>query len=505
MARGKPQIRKMAVMDEYTPLDHQKQFHQSGAKYRAMVSGVGAGKTLMGAKEIIKWTQIYPGGTFVIGRLTAKALRETTQKRFFEVCPDALIHSFNKSEAKAIINTPVAGVFSEILFMHLDDPGPLGSLDISAFWIDEAHEPDGGEVPETTFQMLMARLRHEVGPHRGFVTTNSGGKDWVWRYFFDPKKIERDLVLLEKWKNGEHKVKPATFWGENVPTSANPFLPEGYVEQLTANNPEHWVKRFLDGSFDVFEGQIFPEFDDSTFSLDEPDPLKRHTYRTGEIEISPYWRQERGFDFGVSAPTSVVYSYITEVDGIEHIFIDDEYYQENAEIETVAKHIKQRGYDYVFADPSTQYRGADKRSPADIYMSEGINLMPSTNNEDTFFTLLHRHFRQNTIHINREKCPNLIMEIKSAAWDSSTIKGSIGSERPRKSLAHPDHARDALKYLILGLGAFAGVGKLNPVSPGEVTKDTTSQNFNDHPSYSEDEDNDSWDDLIQGEEAYGIN
>ena len=492
-------------MDNYTPLPHQQAFHQSGAKYRAMVSGVGAGKTLMGAKEIIKWTQLYPGGLFVIGRLTSKALRETTQKRFFEVCPNELIRSFNKSESKAVINTPVEGVYSEILFMHLDEPGPLGSLDISAFWIDEAHEPDGGEVPEQTFQMLMARLRHEVGPHRGFVTTNSGGKDWVYRYFFEPKKIARDKALLAKWENGEIETKPATFWGENIPTSANPYLPEGYVEQLMANNPEHWVRRFLDGSFDVFEGQIFPEFDDSEFSYEDTTPLQRHTYRDHEIEMSPYWRQERGFDFGVTAPTAVLYSYITEIDGIEHIFIDDEYYQENAEPESVAKHLKQRGYNYVYADPSTQYRGADKRSPADIYLSEGITLMPSTNNEDTFFTLLHRHFRQNTLHINKDKCPNLIQEIKSAAWDSSTIQGKVGKEKPRKSLAHPDHARDALKYLILGLGAFSKAGSLNPVIPGPQPVENNTQDFNDHPSYHEDEDNDDWEDLIAGEDFYGIN
>ena len=496
-------IRKLSVMDDYTPLPHQKAFHQSDAKYRAMVSGVGAGKTLMGSKEVIKWTQLYPGSLYVIGRLTAKALRETTQKRFFEICPNYLIDDFNKTEAKLWLKTPKSGVYSEILFMHLDEPGPLGSLDISGFWIDEAHEPDGEEVPVTTFQMLMARLRHEVGPHRGFITSNSGGKDWIWNYFFDPKKIARDKELLRRYVDGEIAVKPATFWSVNVPTSANPFLPEGYVEQLKANNPEHWVKRFLDGSFDVFEGQIFPEFDDSEFSYELP-VLERHTYRDHEVEISPFWRKERGFDFGVTAPTATIYGAVAEIDGVEHLFIYDEYYQANAEIELVAKDIKQKGFDYVYADPSTQYKGADKRTPADLYMSEGIVLLPSTNNEDTFFTLLHRYLRQNTIHINKDRCPNLINEIKSAAWDSSTVKGTVGREKPRKDLAHPDHARDALKYLMLGLGAFEGQNALNPVTPGNPVETRQGQDFNDHPSYYEDEDNDCWEDLMKGNEYYGI-
>ena len=131
-----------------------------------------------------------PGSLGVIGRLTSKALRETTQRRFFEVCPPEIIEHYNKSEEHLWIKTNAVDedgypVYSEILFFHLDEPGPLGSLDISYFWIDEAHEPDGNAVPEETFQMLTARLRHPVGPWRGFVTSNSGGKNWVWKRFFD--------------------------------------------------------------------------------------------------------------------------------------------------------------------------------------------------------------------------------------------------------------------------------------------------------------------------------
>ena len=161
--------RKLA---SYDPHPHQIAFHEDSHKYRAIVSGVGAGKTRMGVEEVIKWTQLYPGSLGVIGRLTSKALRETTQRRFFEVCPPELIEHYNKSEEHLWIKTNAVDedgypIFSEILFFHLDEPGPLGSLDISYFWIDEAHEPDGNAVPEETFQMLTARLRHPVGHGEG--------------------------------------------------------------------------------------------------------------------------------------------------------------------------------------------------------------------------------------------------------------------------------------------------------------------------------------------------
>ncbi len=502
-SRHKGKIRKLSVMETYEPLPHQKRFHQSMAKYRAMVSGVGGGKSLMGAKEILKWCSLYPGSLHVIGRLTAKSLRETTQKRFFEICPDELIYDWNKTEGHLWLRTPQPGIYSEILFMHLDDPGPLGSLDISSFWIDEAHEPEGEEVPESTFQMLQARLRNEIGPHRGIVTTNSGGKDWVYRNFFHPEKLLRDQRAMEQYHEdiaeGKHRHKPDTFWGEVVPTKANPFLPPGYEENLRRNNPEHWVKRFLEASFDVFEGQIFPEFDDSNDSLEKP-PLERHTYYEGEIEISPFWRHERGFDFGVSAPTTVLYGALMPVDGEEHLVIYDSLYTPEAEPDKVAKHIKTRGFDYVYADPSTQYRGADKKSPADLYMSEGILLLPSSNDEETFFSLLHRHLRNNTIHINRDTCNELIEEIKSATWDSSVLSGKGSKEKAKKSLKFPDHARDGLKYLMLGLGAFNQNQKLSPVEPGK--KRSKSKYPDDHPSFQEDEDNDPWANLMGGEDEW---
>ena len=63
----------------YDPHPYQKVFHQDNHKYRAVVSGVGGGKSRMGCEEVLKWTQLYPGSLGIIGRLTAKALRRPLQ------------------------------------------------------------------------------------------------------------------------------------------------------------------------------------------------------------------------------------------------------------------------------------------------------------------------------------------------------------------------------------------------------------------------------------------
>lgn len=452
--------RKLA---SYDPHPHQIAFHRSTKKYRALVSGVGAGKTRMGVEEVIKWTQLFPGSLGVIGRLTAKSLRETTQRRFFEVCDPSLIEEYNKGEEHLWIKTNAVDgkgnpIYSEILFFHLDDPGPLGSLDISYFWIDEAHEPDGGEVPEPVFDMLTARLRHPVGPWRGFVTSNSGGKDWVWDKFFNPQKRETYLEY-EGW---------------NVPTSANAkYLPPGYEEELRRTKSATWVARFLDGSFDAFEGQVYVDFDENI-----------HTFDPDTVDISPAWDHGAGFDFGITAPTACVYGCVDH-DG--DIWIYGEDYEPDAEISVFAKKIRARGFTDVYADPATGSKGPNKKSPRQLYMEEGVNLIPASNDEEFFMSLfiglLKKRKKDGTavIHISR-KCSYLIDQIKKEAWDPLTLQGTTHDKLKKQ----PNHARDAFKYFLNTFGMHPGL--LNPVVPGQTKASIKVYGNWEHPSYEEDED-----------------
>jgi phage terminase large subunit len=437
--------KKQRSMGEYIPLPHQVDLHKNPAKYRAMVSGIGAGKTTLGVREGIKFSQFFPGSLGVIGRLTSKALEETTERRFFEICPSEIIEHWNDSKKHLYLRTPQPGVYSEILFMHLDEPGPLGSLDIDWFWIDEAHEPEGTEVPESTFLMLCARLRGYAGPHRGLITTNSGGRDWVWKHFFDPNRT---------------KEKIRDHYGVNVPTLVNKAnLPKGYIEELSRNHPEAWVKRFLEGSFEVFQGQIFSEFDIRT------------------VVVSPFealmsWPQEAGFDFGIEVPTSVP---LIRVDpATNNVYLTDLYYKAEAEIDDVAGWMKDRRQLTAWADPSVRNRGPNKKSPAMLYAEEGITLMPSVSNDVTLkISTIHQYLRKKKFFIVRSRATEpAIEEFQAYRWDP---------KRPDQPLKRDDHFIDSLGYLLMStpLGM-----QLNPVDP--YAKAETYSNV--HPSHYEDDD-----------------
>lgn len=430
--RGKEHVLKTNMPEfAYSPLEHQARVHGNEAKYRAIVGGLGSGKTTFGSMESIKWSQLYPGSLGVVGRLTATSLRDTTQRRFFEVCPPQLIYDWNKSESHLWLYTPVRGVFSEILFRHLDDPGPLGSLDLDWFYIDEAHESNGDTVPEETFLMLQGRLRGPKGPHRGIVTTNSGGQDWVWGWFFD---LNRPKARLKD------------FWGIVVPSEANPHLPPGYVEGLREKYPEEWVRRFLDASFDVFEGQIFPEFNEEAHVIPPLPGITRGT------------KQEGAMDFGVRNPSAVLYS-IEDFDG--NVIIYNEYYKAEADIKEIAADIKHHGLKIIIGDPSMFNRSAsNKESPAQVFGRYGVGIIAGNNDVNTKIMTIHHFLLHKKLKVC-SNCVNLIRELKRYRWkpDNSLYNTT---EAPVKK---DDHSVDALGYLLTTKGA-AIQGVMDPVVPG---------------------------------------
>jgi phage terminase large subunit len=436
----------------YKALPSQKKFHASPYQFRAMVGGLGSGKTTCGCREALRLSQAFPGSLGLIGRLTSTSLRDTTQRRFFEIIDevtqghrDKIIYKWLEGQSHLWLKTPVKGVYSEILFRHLDEPGPLGSLDLDWWWIDECHEPEGGEVPEAVFLMLRGRLRGVIGPLRGSVTSNCGGKDWIWKWFFSQQS-------------------PDNFWGITCPTRENLVnLPPNYEADLRRDHPQEWVDRFLDCSFDVFQGMIFEEFTRDQYVIPHQDiPTSNVT--------------EAGFDFGVSAPTACLMAKITPNNDI---YVYDEYYRPEADIRKVCEWIKRHKAGMVWADPSTRNRGPNKQSPANLYLEHGVILSPAPSNDALVrISAIHQYLMRGKLFFS-DSCEVTIACLESSEW--KPVKTGE-KERPLKK---EDHARDALAYLLLGhpLGTM-----LDAVKPGRLLVSTNEGNSFRHHSLDEDTD-----------------
>lgn len=440
----------------YVWLPHQRAFLQSEAQYTLLVGGVRAGKTLVGSRQVLKWTQLYPGTTILVGRLTAKALGETTQKTLFSLIPRDLIFDWRAHEQHLWLKTPEPGIYSEILFYHLDDPGPLGSLELDAFWIDEAHEPDGSEVPEETFKILQTRLSGSHGPLRGIVTSNPGGRDWLYKYFVSGEAIPEEIRSLYA-----HFVARTSDNLDNLPETYRLI----YTQHTDPETGEldQWGKRYLDASFDVFEGQIYPGFSEKRH-MAVPEPWRRNGHELNFASI----------DWGIRNPTAILSGFV-DFEGV--LWVEDEFYYPNggdAVLPSAAAWCKARGISGVVGDPSMLARARDGgESVGSRLAQEGVFVRPGNNEVLLGIEEVRRRLSRTVDGTDRgrpllqihPRCEHLIQELKQYRWAPDHT--GLAREQPLK---RDDHTCDALRYMAMAVryGETGGIPESVVLEPPTV-------------------------------------
>lgn len=411
----------MRIEIPYKALPKQDLFHKSNAKFRCYAGGFGSGKTLCGAAEAIQLSLEYPRNFGLVGRMTYPELRDTTWKEIldFPILVDgkevpfitsALVKNYNKSEhnielvnGSVIIGRALEGSFHKVK-----------SLNLGWFWIDE--------LTETTKDMwlgLVGRLRRKNVRHTGFGTTNPEGHDWVWQSWLAQDNPDHFLVL--------------------APSTENFYLPDGYVDSLIGNYPPEWVKRYVHGSFDTFEGLVFKEFQDR-----EPFVVKPFT-------IPENWYRFVGIDHGYRNPTAILWGAVSS-EGVVYIY--DEFYATQKLVSDLAEIIKTKNGEQriqlYLIDPSTRNRnGQTGRSVIDEFNDRGIFTQPANNDVRAGFNRVHEYFKivggKPRLRIF-QNCVNLRTELQTYRWKD--LSPSATQDSPEKPLKKNDHTVDALRYMI---------------------------------------------------------
>lgn len=228
-------------MSEIVLNQYQRWFIDSREQYTALFGGVGNGKTYAACLKIIELATNYPDNLCLVGRLTYPELRDSTREVFLRLLaslypPEA--YTFNKAE-----NSVSFWNKSVVIFRHLDDFANLLSMNLGAFYLDQAEEID-----EEVFLTLQSRLRRSGIPKlKGLITGNPRGYNWVfYRFGMDAAPMSEDH------KHGENYRMIV------APTIANAAnLPTNYIQQLKESYSPEWYARYVLGSWDAFEGQIF--------------------------------------------------------------------------------------------------------------------------------------------------------------------------------------------------------------------------------------------------------
>ncbi len=237
------------------PSEKQKEFFLSAAKYTAYGGARGGGKSWALRYKLLLMCLRYGGIKILLVRRTLPELTENHIRPLREIL--AAVPRLSEYSEKDKCITFASG--SRLQFGYLARESDLlryQGQEFDVIAIDEATQ-----ISEHMFTVLCASLRGANDfPKRMYLTCNPGGigHGWVKRLF-----IERRF--RESENPDDYAFIPAGVYDNAALTEKNP----DYIRQLE-NLPEELKKAWLYGSWDVFSGQFFPEFD---YSLHTCEPF----------------------------------------------------------------------------------------------------------------------------------------------------------------------------------------------------------------------------------------
>ena len=243
-----------------------------------------------------------------------------------------------------------------IMLRNLDNPEKYMGAEFAAIGIDQIEK-----IKKETFDILIGSLRWPNFKQTKFVATaNPGGYAWVKQLWID-RNFPPEMSHFE-----------SQFEFVQALPKDNDHLDSSYWEGLRML-PEQIQKAWIDGDWNVFSGQAFPQFCDD--HICEP------------FEIPEHWMKFRGIDWGYTAPFACV--WIAKDPASGRIYLYRELVKTKLMDRWQAKYIRestppQEHIAASFADPSMwtpNTKGKEEvTSSVDEYLKEGIYLTKGDNN-----------------------------------------------------------------------------------------------------------------------------
>lgn len=378
------------------PNERQQLFLDDEHKYIAYGGARGGGKSWAVRVKAVLLCLKYPGIKVMIVRKTYPELNENHIQPLCEMLhcygtEDEKIARYNDSKKHIVFDNG-----SRILFRYCDterDTLRFQGTEVDVLFVDEATQQS-----EEKMDRLRACVRGVNNfPKRIYYTCNPGGEGhgWVKRLFIDRKFKDKEIPE-------EHTFIQALVTDNHALMEADP----DYIKQLESL-PPRLRDAWLNGSWDVFEGQFFDDFcaEPDTKAAQEngvdatAEELKQqgrwcHVIEPLDMNYGERrnWTILRSYDFGYGKPFSCAW-WAVDYDGVLYRIMEwygstgnpneglrwtpDQQFKEIARIEREHVWLRGKRIDGV-ADPSIwdTSRGesiAETAAKYGVYFSKGDN------------------------------------------------------------------------------------------------------------------------------------
>ena len=284
---------------------------------------------------------------------------------------------------------------------------------------------------EFSWNYLASRLRTtdpEITPYMR-CTANPGGAGatWVKKRYVNPSEPNESFIGDDGLTR---RFIPARL-------EDNPYLAkDGRYEQMLKALPAVQRKQLLEGNWDITEGAAFTEFD-----------VMEHVITPFEIPVG--WERVKGIDYGYASESACVWGCVDPTDGT--LIIYRELYRKGLTGVDLAQMITNMELQDPFSVPGVLDTAAWNRTGTtgptvgETLQRAGHKLRRADKNRIQGKIQIHEYLRvqpsgRPKIQIFNS-CPNLIRELQSLPLDKSN---------PEDVDTHaPDHAYDALRYLVM--------------------------------------------------------
>ena len=411
------EIRKVKIAGVPTP--RQREFFASRSRFTAYGGARGGGKSWALRRKLVAMCLRYEGIRCLLVRRTFPELRANHVVAFLREYEELITYSASE---KAILFP--SGSRIDLGYCDGDrDALRYQGQEYDVIAIDEATQ-----LNEYAFSIFKACLRGAGHyPRRMYLTCNPGGVGhaWVKRLF-----VDRDFRVGEDPK--DYNFIPALVYDNPILTDADPE----YVRSLESL-PERLRTAWLYGRWDVFEGQFFPEFDETVHicSRSELPRDRAHTYVALDY----------GFD--------MLAALLIYVDYDGNLWVAREHCQPNLTLTEAALKVAElcdgSGAEFVVASPDLWNRRQDSgRSGFEIMQS--VRGMPPMIAADDRRIAGWRILREYLcakaghpyIRINSE-CGELIHSLPALLCDNERCEDA--SDKPHRIT----HAPEALRYAVM--------------------------------------------------------
>ncbi len=275
------------------PNERQKEFLACRSKYIAFGGARGGGKSWAVRTKARLLGLRYPGIRMLLIRRTYQEL-ENNHIRFLRAELHA-VAEYRQTARQFLFHN---GSVLDFGYCAADsDLDRYQGAEYDVIFIDEATQ-----LREEWLRQFAACLRGVNDfPKRIYYTCNPGGPGhgYIKRLFIDRRYL--------RGENGEdYTFIPARVTDNKALLAAQP----DYLKQLQAL-PHRLRQAWLEGRWDVFEGQFFAEFTDDPEHYGD----RRFTHVIPPFPIPRSWRVYRSYDFGYAKPFSCAW-WAVDHDGV---------------------------------------------------------------------------------------------------------------------------------------------------------------------------------------------